>query len=134
MLSSIGPRWVVSIAAVGLAMFGATGCSAQGAGACVAPEATASPATGAPAQSITIDGQYWQPCNDTNHSTEAPWPSASIAWAQSNEVVSLGTIPIKDGAFSGEVEIPPEARSGDAVLRISAGHSELELPITVTEP
>jgi hypothetical protein len=86
-------------AAVGLAMFGVTGCSAQSAGACVAPEATASPATGSPAQSIAIDGWYWQPCNDTNYSTEAPWPSASIEWAQSEEVVSLGSIPIQDGAF-----------------------------------
>ena len=135
MLPSIGPRCVVSIAAVALAISGVTGCSAQSAGACVAPEATASPATGAPAQSITIDGQYWQPCNDTNYSADAPWPSASVEWAQSGEVVvSLGTIPIEDGAFSGEVEIPAEARPGDAVLRISAGSSELEVPISVSGP
>lgn len=125
---------MVSIAAVGMALFCVTGCSAQSAGACVAPEATASPATGAPAQSITIDGQYWQLCNDTNYSTEDPWPSASIEWAQSDEVMSLGTIPIEDGAFNGAVEIPAEARPGDAVLRISAGYSELELPITVSAP
>jgi hypothetical protein len=115
-------------------MFGVTGCSAQSAGACVAPEATASPATGAPAQSITIDGQYWQPCNDTNYSTEGPWPSASIEYVQSDEVVPLGTIPIEDGAFSAEVEIPARASPGDAVLLISAGYSQRELPITISAP
>ncbi len=131
---SIEPQRVVSIAAVGLAMFCVTGCASQSSGACVAPEATASPATSAPAQSITIDGLYWQPCNDTNHSTESPWPSASIEWAQSDEAVPVGTIPIEDGAFSGEVEIPAAAVPGDAVLRISAGYYEVELPITVSEP
>lgn len=130
----MGSRWVVRIAAIGLAMFGVTGCSTQEAGACVAPEATASPPSGAPAQSVTIDGQYWQPCNDTNHSTEEPWPTASIEWAQLGKVVSLGSIPIEDGAFRGDVEIPAEARPGNAVLRISAGYSELELPITISAP
>lgn len=130
----IASRWLVRIAAVGVAMFCVTGCSAQSAASCVAPEATASPETGAPAEPVTIAGQYWQPCNDTNYSTEDPWPSVSVEWSQENEVVSLGSIPIEDGAFSGEVEIPADASPGDAVLRISAGYSELELPIAVSAP
>lgn len=115
-------------------MLCATACSSQGSGACVAPEATASPATGAPGHSISIDGQYWQPCNDTNHSTESVWPSASTEWAQSDEAVPLGIIPIEEGAFKGEIQIPAEAVPGDAVLRITAEYQELELPITVSGP
>lgn len=130
---TIGPRWMVSIAALGLVIFCGTACSSQSSGACVAPEATASPVVGAPRQSISIDGQFWQPCNDTNHSTESPWPSASIAWVQ-DEAVPLGIIHLKDGAFSGEIKVPAEAVPGAAVLRITAGYYELELPIRVSEP
>ena len=133
---SVPREWLMRAAAVCVAMFCVTGCSAQSAGApsCVAPEATASPDTGTPTETITVAGQYWQPCNDTNHSFEDAWPTVSVEWTQSGEVVTLSSIPIEDGAFSGEVAIPVDATPGHAALRITAGYAEIELPITVPAP
>lgn len=112
----------------------ATGCSAQSGGACVAPQTTASPATAMSSQHVTVSGRYWQPCNDTNNSSEDPWPRVLVEWDGLGGSVVLGDLEISGGTFRGEVEIPSGADIDDGVLRISAAYHEVEIPVTESTP
>lgn len=117
-----------------LAVAALTGCAVgQSAGACAAPVASASPTTVAPSEQVTVGGEYWQPCNDTNHSSEEPWPAVSVEWEQADERLSLGEIAISDGAFTGDVAIPRGAAPGDAVIRIRGGDADLEIAVVVAD-
>ena len=112
-----------------------TGCSlAQSAGSCVAPQATATPTTRSPSDTVTVSGEYWQPCNDTNHSSEQPWPAVTVEWEQSGSRLTLGEIAIAAGSFSGQIQVPAEATPGDATLRISGQDYDVGIPVTITPP
>ncbi|WP_447948536.1 hypothetical protein [Microbacterium maritypicum] len=122
-----------SAVALSFAALIATGCAEQSARSCVAPEATASPTNVASGQTVTVNGRYWGPCNDTNHSSDPPWDLVSVEWRGPGGTVFLGDIAIDDGTFSGSVEVPVTAEPGASALWVGAREQMVEIPMAFAE-
>jgi len=112
-----------------------SGCAGtSSAGSCVMSEATASPSDGSPGAAITVSGEYWGPCNDTNHASDPPWDAVQLQWVQGDEATSLGEIDLDGHTFRDTVRVPADAEAGEATLRISAHEVVVDIPVEVTQP
>ncbi|MEQ6898152.1 hypothetical protein [Microbacterium sp. KR10-403] len=117
----------------GCASGGLFGGSAEG--SCVAPEASPSPARAAPGGTISLEGRYFAPCNDTNAHTDPPWTSVDLVWVQNGQTTPLTTTrPTDDlGELHVDITVPVDAPPGDASVRVIMPdiYGSLDIPVTV---
>ncbi|SIT86964.1 hypothetical protein SAMN05880545_2709 [Microbacterium sp. RU33B] len=74
---------------------------------------------------------YWQPCNDTNHASDPPWPEVTLSWVQDGRPYDEQRILISDGRFAGDFEIPAEAGAGTGTIEVHAAVYTVQVDLLI---